>query len=118
MCGNDVEATKWMRHIIKGAWYEKLSIKIIVDNVLLYGYTSDHVYEYFRTVLGVLKHHRATINLNNWKWFQETCEFVGMDVAAVVTQPVYSKNDTFTNLEKTNTWGDLHTIIGIFGLYS
>ena len=41
-----------------------------------------------------------------------------MDVAAVVTQPVYSKNDTFTNLEKTNTWGDLHTIIVIFGLYS
>eukprot|EP00957_Ditylum_brightwellii_P019471 1469048-Ditylum_brightwellii.AAC.1 len=35
---------------------------------------------YFRAVLDVLKHHRATVNLWKCKWFHDQCEFVGMDV--------------------------------------
>ena len=41
--------------------------KIIVDDVLLYGRTEKHLIEYFRTVLEVLKHHRATLKLKNCK---------------------------------------------------
>ena len=41
-----------------------------------------------------------------------------MDVAAVITQPSYSKNETFANLDLPNTWSGLCTIIGIFVFYS
>ena len=41
-----------------------------------------------------------------------------MDVAAGVTQPAQSKNKDFSKLELTNTWGDLHILIGFFELYS
>ena len=37
--------------------------KIIYDNVLLYGRTSEQLIDYFRAVLDVLKHHRATLKL-------------------------------------------------------
>ena len=37
--------------------------KIIVDDVLQYGRTDGHLLAYFRTVLYVLKHNRATLKL-------------------------------------------------------
>ena len=40
-----------------------------------------------------------------------------MGVSAGGTQPVQSKNEDFYNLEKSNIWGDLCMLIGIFGLY-
>ena len=40
-----------------------------------------------------------------------------MDVAAGGTQPTQSKNEDFSKLEKPNTQGDLHMLIGIFVLY-
>ena len=77
--------------------------KIIVDDVLLYGCKAKQLLVYFRTVLGVLKQHSATLKLKKCKWFQYRCEFVGMDVAAGVTQPAQSKNEAFDNIELPNT---------------
>ena len=37
--------------------------KIILDGVLLYGRTARQILAYFRTVVGVLKHHRTTLKL-------------------------------------------------------
>ena len=37
--------------------------KIIVDDVLLYGYTDNNILDYLRTVMDVLKYHHAKLNL-------------------------------------------------------
>ena len=37
-----------------------------------------------------------------------------MIVATGETQPAQFKNEAFAKLERPNTWGDLHMIIGIF----
>ena len=92
--------------------------KVIIDDVLLYGRKADQLLQYFRTVLDVLQHHRDTLKLKKCKWFQDRCEFVGMDVAAGGTKPAQSKSDTFAKLGKPHTWGDLRMIIGMFGFYS
>ena len=42
---------------------ENFASKIIFDYVLLYGRTSKKLLAYFRTVLEVLKQHRATLKL-------------------------------------------------------
>ena len=57
-------------------------LKIIVDDVLLYGRTSDQLLGYFVTVLDVLKHHRDTLKMKKCKWFQDRCKFLGMNVVA------------------------------------
>ena len=92
--------------------------KIIFGDVLLYGHTARHLLYYFRTVLSVLKRHRATLKLKKCKYFQDRCEFLGVYVAAGGTQPAQSKNEAFDKLERTNTWGDLRIIIGLFVFYS
>ena len=75
--------------------------KIIVDDVLLYGRTADMILDYFITVLYILKHHRATLKLKIFKWFQDRYEFVGMDVAEDGTEPTQSKNEAFAKLEQS-----------------
>ena len=92
--------------------------KMVVDDVLLYGRTSMHFLDYLKTVMDFLKYHRATLKLKKCKWFQDRCEFVGMDIPEGGTQPVQSKNEAFAKLERLITWGDLRMIIGIFGFYS
>ena len=72
---------------------KNVSSKIIADDVLLYGCTAQQLLAYFRTVLDVLKHHRDTIKPKLCKWFQERCEFVGMDVSEGGTQPAQSNNE-------------------------
>ena len=42
---------------------KNVASKIIVGDVLLYGYTAEQILAYFRTVLDFLKHHRATLKL-------------------------------------------------------
>ena len=84
--------------------------------MLLYRQTEMHPLEYFRTVLGVLKHHRAILKLKKCKWFQEMCEFVGTDVSEGGTQLVHSKNEAFAKLEQLNTRGEFVMIIEYFGL--
>ena len=42
---------------------KNVASKIIVDDMLLYGRIAEKLLAYFRTVLDVLKHHRATLNL-------------------------------------------------------
>ena len=86
--------------------------------MLLYGRTSEQLLAYFRTVVEILKHHRATLKLKRCKWFQYSCDFVGVDVAAGITQPAHSQNEAFGKLEQPNKWGYLCMIIFIFGLYS
>ena len=73
-------------------WFENFVSKIIVDGVLLYGRTAEQLLDYFRTVLDVLKRHCGTLKPKKLKWFQGRCEFLGMDVAAGVTQPAQSQN--------------------------
>ena len=34
------------------------------------------------------------------------------------THPEHSQNEAFSNIEVPNTSGDLHILIGLFGLYS
>ena len=60
ICGNYDEDIKVMVQLRKVAQTEKCCIKIIVGDVLLYGITAEHLLAYFQTVIGVLKHHRAT----------------------------------------------------------
>ena len=103
--------------LAKECGLKKLAPKIIVDDVLLYGRTANQILAYFRTVLDFLKHHCATLKLKICKWFQDRCEFSGMDMTAGVTQPSHPKNEYFAKLERPNTLVDLHMLIGIFGLY-
>ena len=117
ICINDDEAKKVMGHTRKRTWIEMFCIKIIVDDVLMYGSTAEHILDYSRTVLNVLKHHCATLKLKKYKWFQDRCKFVGMYVSEGGTQHAQSKNETFSKLEQPNTWGDLCMLIGIFGFY-
>ena len=106
-----------MWHTSQITWFENVASKIIVDDVLLHGRTAGQILDYFKTVLDVLKHHCATLNMKFFKWFQDRWKFVGMDVAAGATQPAQSKNEAFVDLERPNTWGDLHMLIGVFGFY-
>jgi len=46
-----------------------ISSKVIVDDVLLYGFTAGQLLKYFRAMLDILKHHRAMINLKKCKFF-------------------------------------------------
>ena len=104
--------------VAKEREFKFFAYKTIVDDVLLYGCTSRQLLDYFRTVVDVLKHHRATLKIKTWKWFQDRCEFLGMDMAAIGTQTARSKNEAIVNLERPNTWGDLCMIIGVFQFYS
>ena len=85
--------------LAKERGFKNVASKIIVVDVLLYGSTAEQLLNYFRTVLYVIKHHPAALNSKNCKWFQDRCEFVGIDVAAGQTQPVQSKNEAFSKLE-------------------
>ena len=69
--------------------------KIIVDDVLIYGRTSRKLLAYSRKIPDVLKNHLATLKLKTWKWFQDRCKFVGMDMLAGGTKPAQSKNEDF-----------------------
>ena len=40
-----------------------------------------------------------------------------MDVDFSGTQPLQSKNEAFSKLEQSNTWGDLRILIGLFVFY-
>ena len=94
---------------------KNVASKIIVDDLLLYECTAGQLLDYFRTVLNSLKHHRATLKLKKCKWFQDRCEFVGMDVAAGETQPEQSKSETFYKLDRPNTQGGVCIIIDQLG---
>ena len=92
--------------------------KVIVDDVLVYGRDQEQLLKYFEAVLDILKHCRATINLKKCKWFQDNCEFVGVDVGAKGNNPSRSKFEAFEKLERLQTWSDLRMLIGVFGFYS
>ena len=68
--------------LAKECGLKKLAPKIIVDDVLLYGRTVEHLLEYFIKVLDVLKHHHTTLKLIKLKCFQERCKFVWMGMTA------------------------------------
>ena len=44
--------------------------KIIADDVLMYGRTAEHLLDYFRTFLDVLKHYRATLKPKMCNFFK------------------------------------------------
>ena len=84
---------------------KNVASKIIVDNVLLYGRTAGQLLDYFRTVMNILKHRRDSLNLKIFKWFQDRCEFVGVDVVEGVTQPAQSQNEAFSKAIATKYMG-------------
>ena len=86
--------------------------------MLLYGHTLDQLLEYFRTLLEVLTQQSAAIKLKSCKWFQDRCNFLGIDRAAGGTQPAYTKKYAFSNKERPNTCGGICMLIGIFVFYS
>ena len=86
--------------------------------MLLYGCIHNNVLAYFRTGLDVLKHYRATMKLKKVKMVLRQVQVYRDRRGSSVTQPAQSKNKAFYKLEQPGTWGDLCTLIGIFGLYS
>ena len=70
ICSNDDEATDGMLNTSQRMWFEKCCIKIISDDVLLYGRTAGQLLSYFRTVLDVLKHRQATLKLKSENGFR------------------------------------------------
>ena len=97
---------------------KNVASKIIVDYMLLYGRTAKQLLDHFRTILEVLKHHRATLKLKRCKWFQDRCESVGMDMEAGGTQPAQSKHEDFSKLERPNTRREPRILIGVFEFQS
>ena len=72
--------------------------KVIIDDVLLYGWDPLTLLKYFRSVLDVLKEHRAMVKLKKCKWFRNRCEFVGVDVKSDGNSPAESKFQAFREL--------------------
>ena len=50
---------------------KNVAFKIIAADVLLYGCTAKKILYYFRTVLDVLKYHRATLKLEKMQMVSE-----------------------------------------------
>eukprot|EP00957_Ditylum_brightwellii_P129685 9892764-Ditylum_brightwellii.AAC.1 len=92
--------------------------KVIVNDVLLHGREARELLRYFRIVLEVFQHHRATVKLQKCRWFQSQCKFVGIDVCAGGNKPAASKYEAFKQLQRPNRWADLWMLIGVFGFYS
>ena len=53
---------EWIK-LAKERILKNVASTIIFDDVLLYGHTEKQILEYLRTVLEILKHHRATPKL-------------------------------------------------------
>ena len=45
--------------------------KFIVDDMLVHVCDAEPLLKYSRAILGFLKHHQATINMKNCKWFHK-----------------------------------------------
>ena len=54
--------TEWYT-LIKERGFKNVASKFIVDDVLMYGCTSEKILAYFKTILDILKHHRTTLKL-------------------------------------------------------
>ena len=63
ICSNDDEATYGMGTTSQRTWFDFFASKVIVDDVLLYGRIDRQLLACFRTVLAVLKHPHAILNL-------------------------------------------------------
>ena len=85
--------------------------------MLMYWRTLDQLLEYSITVLDILKHYCLTINMKKWKCFKDRFKFIRIDVASGGSQPEHYKNDTLDNIDRPNTWDNVHIIIGLFGFY-
>ena len=114
-----------MMDVISKEWNDKASTmqidrvgsKQIVDDVLLYADTPDKLLKYFRIVLSVLMHWRATVKLAKCKMFFEKTEFVGMDVCKDGNRPAASKYAAISALGSPKVTEDLYMLIGLFGFY-
>ena len=93
-------------------------LKVIVDDILLYGDTAESLLAYFRCFLEILQEHQATINLKKCKWFRNRCEFVGIDITPNGNRPSQSKYHSFRTLARPQTWHHLRMLIGFFGFYA
>jgi hypothetical protein len=89
---------------------------VIVDDVLVFVRDKDELLRYFKCILEILMHYKATINLRKCKWFQDKCEFVGFDVCAGGNRPAHSKFTAFEKLGPPQTWSDIRVLIGVFGV--
>ena len=62
--------------VVKERGLKNVASTIIVDDVLLYGRTDEHIQAYFGTVIDVLKHDHSTLKMKEYKYFQDKCKFV------------------------------------------
>eukprot|EP00957_Ditylum_brightwellii_P111901 8533594-Ditylum_brightwellii.AAC.1 len=86
--------------------------------MLVYEKERDQLLMYFRGILDRLKHYHTTVNLQKCKWFQDHCEFIGIDVDQGSNYPARSKQDVFWAIAPPIAWADPWMFIGMFGFYS
>ena len=92
--------------------------KVIVDDILLYAATVTALLAYWKCMLSVLQHYRATVNLRKCRFLDPRgVEFVGIDVEPEGNAPARAKTDAFQKLGRPHTWADLRMLIGVFGFY-
>jgi len=92
--------------------------EVIINDIMLHGLTAAMLLLYFRCVLEVLMHYRATIKLKKCQFFDPQQEFVGIDVLDDGNAPASSKNKAFKGLVRPKTFSDLRMLIGMFGFYT
>ena len=76
---------------------------VIVNDVHVSGRVKDKLLRYFKCIMEIFMHYRATINLRKCKWFQDKCKFVRVDVCAGGNRPAHSKFSTFDKLGPPQT---------------
>ena len=114
-----------MMTVIQKEWDEeaekrgitRVGSKIIVDDILLWGFTIQLLLAYFEVVLITLKNRRATLKLKKTYLLPEKPDFVGVQVNADGNSPAESKYDAFNRIPPPETWSDLSMLIGMFGFY-
>ena len=77
----------------------------------------EQLLRYFKTVLDILKHYRQTINLKKYKWFQDNCKYIGVNVGAKRNSLGQSKFEAFHKIECPQTRFNVRMLIGVFGFY-
>jgi hypothetical protein len=92
--------------------------EVIIDDVILYATEVHTLLQYFRIVLGVLQHYRATVKLKKCHFLGKRQEFVGVDILDDGNSPAQSKNRAFRALAQPRTFSDLRMVIGMFGFYA
>lgn len=109
---------KWTKMAIeKGLDPRNFDSKVIVDDIILAASNVVAVLLLFQMALEVLQLHRVTLQLRKCRFLEPYAEFVGFDMMLEGNAPAQSKFENFRRLAKPHLFGDLRTLIGVFGFY-